>query len=133
METFFRKIWRSFSEATVHRCFSKQVFLNISLYWSLFKIKLQAFFYRTPTAAASGFSRPQIPFSAKSGMYWRQSHGFLSLAPLKTRVKPQKQSLQLFYKKCGLCKFHRKTPVLKSLFNRVSGQETQTQVFSYGV
>ena len=31
-----------------------------------------AFFYRTPTVATSGFSRQQIPFSAKSGMYWRQ-------------------------------------------------------------
>ena len=33
---------------------------------------MQAFYYRTPKVAASGFSRQQIPFSAKSGMYWRQ-------------------------------------------------------------
>ena len=28
------------------------------------------------------------------------------------------------------CKFHRKTPVSKSLFNWVAGQEAQTQMFS---
>ena len=66
---------------------------------------MQAFFYRTPTVAAFGFSRQQIPFSAKSGMYWRQSHRFLSRTPLKTRVKPQKQPLQLFYKKGVLRNF----------------------------
>ena len=43
-------------------------------------------------------------------MHWRQSHWFLSRTPLKTRVKPQ-----------------------KFLFNRVAGQETQTQMFSCGV
>ena len=60
---------------------------------------MQAFFYRTPTVAVFGFSRQQIPFSAKSGMYWRQLYRILSRTPLKTRVKPQKQPLQLFYKK----------------------------------
>ena len=101
-----------------------------------FLIKLQAFFYRAPTVAASGFLQQQIPFSAKSGMYWRQSPRFLSQTLLKTRVKPQKQPLQLFFKKrCSqkCCKFHRKTSVSKSLFNRVAGQETQTQMFSCGV
>ena len=65
-------------------------------------------------------------------MYWRESHRFSSRTPLKTLVKPQKQPLQLFYKKrcsCKFCKFHRKIPV----FNRVTGQETQTQIFSCGV
>ena len=84
-----------------------------------FLIKLQAFFYRTPAGATFGFSRQQIPFSAKSGMYWRQSHRFLPRTPLKIRVNPQKQPLQLFCKKwCfqKLRKFHRKTSVLKSLF-----------------
>ena len=41
----------------------------------------------------------KIPFSTKSGMYWRKSHRFLSRTPLKTRAKPQKQSLQQFCKK----------------------------------
>ena len=50
--------------------------------------------------------------------------GFCSELLLKTRVKHQKQSLELFCKKsCSqrCCKFHRKTPVLKSLFNIVTG------------
>ena len=83
----------------------------------------------------SEFSLQQIPFSAKSSMYWRQSRRFLSRTPLKTGVKPKKQPLQLSFKKrCSkkFCKFYRKTPVLKSLFNRVAGQETQTQMFSCG-
>ena len=78
------------------------------------------------------FQWQQIPFSDKSGMYCRQSHRILSWTLLKTRVKPQKQPLQLFYKKrCSqkFCKFHRKTPVLNSLSNRVAGQQTKTQVF----
>ena len=65
----------------------------------LFLIKSQAFLYRTPTVAASGCSRQPIHFSAKSGIYWRQSHRPLSRTPLKTPVKPQKQPLQLFRKK----------------------------------
>ena len=69
-------------------------------------------------------------------MYWRQPPRFLSQTLLKTRVKPQKQPLQLFLKKrCSqkCCKFHRKTSVSRSLFNRVASQETQTQMFSCGV
>ena len=46
-----------------------------------------------------------IPFSTKCGMYWRKSHRFLSRTLLKTRVKPQKQPLQLFYKKGVLRNF----------------------------
>ena len=75
--------------------------------------------------AASGFTRQQTPFSAKSSIYWRQSHRFLSKTPLKTGVKPQKQPLQLSDKKRfsqKYCKFYRKTPVLTSLFNTVAGQ-----------
>ena len=60
---------------------------------------LQAHFYRASAVTASGFLRQQIPFSAKSGMHWRLPHRFLSQNPLKTRVKPQKQLLQLFYEK----------------------------------
>ena len=128
-----KKSFRHCKMAAAHRCFSKWVFLKVSQHWSLFSIKLQAFFYRTPAVAASGFSRQQIPFSAKSGMYWRQSHRFLSRTPLKTRVKLQRQPLQLFYKKRQkFCKFHMETPVLKSPFNRVASQETQIKMFSRG-
>ena len=38
-------------------------------------------------------------FSAESGIYCWQSHWFLLQTPLKTRVKPQKQPLELFCKK----------------------------------
>ena len=38
-------------------------------------------------------------FSAELGIYWTQSHRFLFRTPLKTRVKPQKQPLELFCKK----------------------------------
>ena len=31
------------------------------------------------------------------------------------------------------CKFHRKNTSIEALFNRVAGQETQTQMFSSGV
>ena len=51
---------------------------------------------------------------------------FFLRTSLKTRVEPQKQPLELFCKKrCSekFCKFHRKIPVLKSLFNRVAGLE----------
>ena len=75
-------------------------------------------------------------FFSQIQQHWRQTHRFLSRTPLKTEVKPEKQPLQLSYKKQvsqKFCKFHRKTPALKSLFNRVAGQETQTQMFSCGV
>ena len=51
------------------------------------------------------FQWQQIPFSDKSGMYCRQSHRILSWTLLKTRVKLQKQPLQLFYKKSVLRNF----------------------------
>ena len=119
-------------EAAIYRCFSKNLFRNTEL----FLIKLQVFFYRAPMVAASGFLRQQIPFSAKSSMYWRQSHRFLSRTRLKTGAEPQKQPLQLSYnKRCSqkFCKFCRKIPVLKSLFNRVAGQETQRDVFMWSL
>ena len=50
------------------------VLKNFAVLDRAFLIKLQAFFYRTPAVAASGFSRQQIPFSAKFSMYWSQSH-----------------------------------------------------------
>ena len=73
-----------------------------------FLIKLQALFYRTPKVVASGFSRQQILFSAKSGMYWRQLHRFLPQSLLKTRAKSQKQPLQLFSKKGEFANFTEK-------------------------
>ena len=41
-------------------------------------------------------------FSAKSVIYWWQSHRFLLRSSLKTGVKPQKQPLELFCKKKGV-------------------------------
>ena len=40
----------------------------------------------------------QIPFSAKSSTYRRQTHRFLSRTPLKTGVEPQNQPLWFSYK-----------------------------------
>ena len=48
------------------------IFTGKNLCWPL-----HTFFYRTPTLAASGFSRQQILFSAESGIYCWQSHLFL--------------------------------------------------------
>ena len=63
---------------------------------------LQAFFYRTPIVTASTFSRQQILFSGESGIYCWPSHRFLLRTPSKTRLKPQKQPLELFCKKVVL-------------------------------
>ena len=81
------------------------MFLKISQHWSLFLIKIQVFFY----------------IKTYGGCFWL-SHWFLFPAPLKTRVKLHKP-LELFCKKRvqKFCKFHRKTPVLKSLFTKVVG------------
>ena len=97
--TLSLKSW--FSEAAVHRCFFKigvvknfAIFTGKNLCWPL-----HAFFYRTPTLAASGFSRQQILFSAESGIYCWQSHLFLPRTPVETRVKRQKQPRKLLCKK----------------------------------
>ena len=66
---------------------------------------LQTFFYRTPIVTASTFSRQQILFSGESGIYCWPSHRFLLQTPLKTRLKPQKQPLELFCKKGVLRNF----------------------------
>ena len=55
---------------------------------------LQAFFYRPPTVAASGFDSRCL-FSAESGIYSWQVHRFSLRTSLKTRVKSQKQSLEV--------------------------------------
>ena len=84
---------------------------------------LHAFFYRTHYGGCSQIF-VAANFSAESGIYCGQSHGFLVQTLLKTGVKPQKQPLELFCKKRfskKFCKFQRKVSVLKSLFNRVAG------------
>ena len=49
--------------------------------------------------------------------------GFCSEFPWKHELKPQKQPLELFKKRCSkkFCKFHGKTIALKSVFNRAAG------------
>ena len=66
---------------------------------------LQAFIYRTTIVTASTFSRQQILFSGESGIYCWPSHRFLLRTPSKTRLKPQKQPLELFCKKGVLRNF----------------------------
>ena len=63
---------------------------------------LQASFYSAPAVVPSGFSRQQILFSFESAIYGWQSHRLLLGTPLKTRVKPQKQQLEVFCKKKGV-------------------------------
>ena len=91
-----------FSEAAVHRCFPKQVFLKILQYWSLFLIKLQAFFtehlrWLFPDICGSK--------SDEFGTYCWHLHRFLFQTLLKTRFQPQKQPLELFCKKGVLKNF----------------------------
>ena len=76
------------------------VFTGKHLCWPL-----QAFFYRTPIVTAPTFSRQQILFSGESGIYCWPSHRFLLRTPSKTRLKPQKQPLELFCKKGVLRNF----------------------------
>ena len=52
---------------------------KISQYWCLFLTNLQVFFYRTPTVAASGFSRQQILFFSR---IW---HLLLTVVPADIR------------------------------------------------
>ena len=70
------------------------VFTGKHLCWPL-----HAFFYRTPIVTASTFSRQQILFSGEPGIYCWPSHRYLLRTPSKTRLKPQKQPLELFCKK----------------------------------
>ena len=64
------KSW--FSQAAVHRCFSKYVFLKISQY----------------SQESTGPCRPSFTFfSAESGIYCRQSHPFLLQLLWKHKLK----------------------------------------------
>ena len=111
-----------FSKATAHRCFSKQVFLKTSQYWSLFLIiKLHNFLYITLTVAASKFCGSKYIFPAEYCIYYWQSHRLLFRTPLKTRVKPE--AVRRNCKKVVLRKFAnftKKITLSKSLFNRVA-------------
>ena len=60
---------------------------------------LQVFFYRTPTGAASRFLRQQILFFSWIWYILLTVARFLLRTPLKTRLKPKKQPLDLFSKK----------------------------------
>ena len=57
---------------------------------------LQAFFYRPPTVAASGFDSRCL-FSAESGIYSWQLHRFSLRTFFKTRVKSQKQCVEVYF------------------------------------
>ena len=57
---------------------------------------LQAFFYRPPTVAASGFDSRCL-FSAESGIYSWQLHRFSLRTSFKTRVKSQKQCVEVYF------------------------------------
>ena len=96
-----------FWKAAVHWCFST---------WVLSKI-LQ----HSQENAFAGLCRPSFTehlrwlllnfceskycFSAESGIYCWQSRRLLLRTPLKTRVKPQKQSLELLFKRSALRQF----------------------------
>ena len=71
-----------FSEAVVHRCFSLMLENTCAGRYS-------PPFLRTPTVAASGFSRQQILFSAESGTYCWQSHEYLYFPPSSPLLGPR--------------------------------------------
>ena len=60
----------------------------------------------------------------------------MSRTPLKTRVKPQKHPRSCSIKKkvfLEILQISQENACIEVSFNRVSGQETQTQIFSCGV
>ena len=104
-------------------------------------MKLWTFFYRTPTSCFWIFDS-KYPFQLnlvcigdigcigrigfcpglwKKELNFRGSHCSCSIKKMFLEISNFK------------FKFHRKALVLKSLFNRVADQETQTQMFSCGV
>ena len=62
--------------------FQNRFFLKTLQYCSLFLIKLQVFFYRTPAVAASDFLRHQTLPRSWYGIYCWQSHRLLCWTPL---------------------------------------------------
>ena len=72
-------------------------FTGKHLCWSL-----QSFFYRTPTVAASRFSWQLILFFQLNLVFFADScTGFCSRLLWKHKLKPQKQPLELFKKRCS--------------------------------
>ena len=67
--------------------FKKQLFTDVFQVHRCLCWPLQTFFYRTPTVAASGFSRQKILFSAESGIYCWHPLRLLLQTPLERRVK----------------------------------------------
>ena len=53
----------------------------------------------------------------------------LRIFVLRNKLEKQRQSAEMICKKKNVFKFHRKTPVLESLFNK----ETPTQLFSWEI
>ena len=87
---------------------------------------LQAFFYRTPTVAASRFSWQQILFPAESGIYCWRSHRFLLRTPF--RNSHQRCSIEIGVLR-NFTKFTGKHLCQSLFFNKVAAQ-TLAQVFS---
>ena len=118
--------------------FQSRWFLKTSQFWSLFLIKVAGLLLQNTHRLLLDFRGSRF-FSAEYGISSWRSHRFLFQNPLKTRVKPRKQSLELFYKKrCSynFCKCCRKTLVLKSPFNRLTSfikKEILVQMFSCGI
>ena len=92
-----------FSEAVVHRCFSKQVFIKTLQYSqeNTYTDPYRPSFTEHPRWLLLDFCGSKYFFSTESGIYcWpRVAHLVLLRTPLTTRVKPQKQPLALFCKK----------------------------------
>ena len=117
------KSW--FSEAAVHRCFTKQVFLKISQYsqektcagrciisftehlrWLLLDFRSSKYFFQLNLVFIADSNTCFCPeLMWKHELNVRSSH---RISPVKKRC------FQKF------CRFHRKTTVLKSLFNTVA-------------
>ena len=78
--------------------FQSRWFLKTSQFWSLFLIKVAGLLLQNTHRLLLDFRGSRF-FSAEYGISSWRSHRFLFQNPLKTRVKPRKQSLELFYKK----------------------------------
>ena len=108
------------------RCSRSQIFFKINVLKNFtipepLSNKVSDLFNRTPTVAASGFSRQQILFFSYVCYLYMTFKRFLIRTPLKTRVTPQQQPLELFFKNGVLINFenftrkHRNTCVKVSL------------------
>ena len=91
------KYW--FSEVAVHIYFSKYVVFNNLAKLQFLSNKAAGRHLQNTYRLLFYFCGIRYLFSAEYGIYCWQPHPFLFWTPLKTRVKPQKQLLELFYKK----------------------------------